>query len=122
MLFSYAMMAPYQGYERLNAGLSAEGQITEGEWQPINLDPYFPVIRGESHMRQFFMIYEGSGTTLEQQMATRTAEKLLQLERDRGHSYTAIRLWWNQWEPSPAGYDHQPDKQLYRRPLITIHE
>ncbi len=119
--YSYGMMAPYQGYERTNMELFAEGEI-EGVWEAIDLDPYFPVLRGEKIAREFFMIYSDKNPEAVTAAATRIAQKLLHLENSRGHSYTSVRLLWHQWYPSPEGFAARRTETLMTRLLATVHE
>lgn len=115
LLFSYGMMAPYQGYERMNADLRAEGQDQEGVWQPIDLSPYFPVIRGEEHIRKYYMIFGYKHPAF--------AKKLLMVERQKGNDITAVRLYWDQWQPSPLGYEALRNSSgSYKDLLTTVHE
>src|SRR3989344_8507561 len=48
--FFYGMMAPYQGYTTYNFDLLAEGKRDDGTWERIDLDPYYPMIRGHQVM------------------------------------------------------------------------
>ena len=119
--YSYGMMAPYQGYERLNEALMAEGLGADGTWRSISLDPYFPVLRGERKIREYYLIYgDGKNPDIVTEHATRVAKTLLQLEHERGSEFTAVRLSWDQWQPSPLGFEalhHEPS--LFTRLLAT---
>jgi hypothetical protein len=119
--FSYGMMAPYQGYERTNKGLIAEGQTSDGTWHQIDLAPYFPVLRGEERIRFFFMVIKYDTGVPYTEAAEKIAQMLLRLEHQKGNDYTALRLFWIEWEPSPAGYDALMHKEFFKKLLITVH-
>lgn len=121
--YSYYMMAPYQGYERLNGELAAEGQDRKGEWHRLSLDPYFPVLLGERYIRTFMMIYMSPDMASAPSAAEPVARKLLMLEQAKGNDIQAVRLSWNQWEPSPNGfYVNRESPKSFSRPLATVHE
>lgn len=123
LLFSYGMMAPYQGYERYNADLRAEGQDSSGAWHAINLDPYFPVIRGEEHIRKYYMIFTDKDPVAITTASTTVATKLLQLEKEKGKDVRAVRLYWDQWLPSPLGYEAlRTASGSFRDLLTTVHD
>ena len=106
VLFGYGMMAPYQGYERLNTDLFAEGLTANGQWQEINLDPYFPVLRGEKNIRETKLLFrDGSGADIVTAHARKIAERLLTVEHEHGHAFQSVKLSWEEWPPSPLGYD-----------------
>ena len=48
---SYSAMAPYQGFAEGNKALMAEGMRPEGNWEEIDLSPYFPFSRGKQDIR-----------------------------------------------------------------------
>jgi|CXWL01.1.fsa_nt_gi hypothetical protein len=119
--YSYGMMAPYQGFERLNAGLMVEGVDAKGEHHSIDLDPYFPVLQGERTIREYKMIYQNEEHVDEaEEFSKKIAKILFELERKRGHNFQSIQLSWDQWQPSPQGFEtlhHEPF--IFTRPLAV---
>jgi hypothetical protein len=108
---SYGMMAPYQGDTEINEDLIAEGKRPDGKWERIHLDPYFPVGFGEKNVRKFLRSFKAQGTEVHRRKYTEFAWKLLERERRRGRPCEAVRLLWQEWERSPAGFhflQHEP--------------
>jgi hypothetical protein len=105
MFPSYTMMAPYQGYPRTYAELVAEGKTASGDWEVIDLLPYFPGRPGERMVRQTmrFLPWLFDQATL--RGAQRLfAERLLKSESLRGHDYAGIRLSVDSWPTSEDGW------------------
>jgi hypothetical protein len=108
--FSYAMMAPYQTFNTRNAALRAEGRTGSGSWQTIDLHPYYPYGHGEANARNYLLIarWAAMETNDESRLRAgyqRLAEELLILEQSRGKLFTQVRLTWETWPSSPAGFE-----------------
>ena len=111
--YFYGMMAPYQGYSTVNADLLAEGKNPDGTWERIDLDRYYPMIRGNRIMYRRLRSFLSQGEAAHQQKYTELATLLLKREKRRGETYAAVRLTWQEWPVSPLGWD-----ALRREPLI----
>lgn len=102
--WSYGMMAPYQGDTPWNADFTYEGRLPDGSWQLIDIAYYFPHQFGEANVRRFIRTYQASGTLEHRDKFTEFAEVLLAHEHARGKKYDAVRIWYEEWPRSPAGY------------------
>lgn len=110
MRYSYAMMAPYQTFNTRNADLRAEGRMGSGAWQTVDLHPYYPYGHGEANARTYLLIarwaaMESGDETHLRAGYQRLTEELLALERARGRPFTQVRLLWETWPSSPAGFE-----------------
>tara|TARA_Y100000310_G_scaffold9629_1_gene10327 strand:- start:127 stop:564 length:438 start_codon:yes stop_codon:yes gene_type:complete len=112
-IFSYGMMAPYQTYRTFNEELIAEGRTSEGDWERINLDPYLPFIRGEKAHRSYLVSFRYGGHDIDTKYEE-YAQKLKNLEADRGREWERVRLTLEKWWMSPTGYEY-----LRREPFLT---
>lgn len=108
--FFYALMAPYQGFKEWNEEVVAEGQRSDGTWEQIDLQRYYPTYtRGQRVTRQLLTTVEWQGARRgDPQLLTRRyaalAEQLRSRESASGRSYVSIRLWREDWPVSPDGY------------------
>jgi hypothetical protein len=102
--WSYAMMAPFQGYSAMNEDLRAEGKDSHGNWKVIDLERYSPMILGNQIMHRRLMSSRVSGEP-DHKEYRRLAERLQKIEAVRGNIYTDIRLTWQGWPVSPEGWD-----------------
>lgn len=110
LLFSYATMAPYQGYTRENDELIAEGRLEGGSIIPINLKPYYPLGHGWESVRmrlRSFRVSDDDDPGGREALRVKYRELaflLLERERIRGRSFQSVRLLWEEWPLSPRGY------------------
>lgn len=103
--YSYGMMAPFQGYSTTNMDLLAEGQQNDGAWVTIDLDPYYPMIRGNQVMYRRLRSFKFEGEEKHKAKYTELAELLQKHEKNRGNEYESIRLTWQEWPASVEGWD-----------------
>ncbi|MBI1813004.1 hypothetical protein HY285_02045 [Candidatus Peregrinibacteria bacterium] len=120
LLFSYGMMAPYQGDDEWNNALIAEGRLPDGTWQSIDLDRSFPVGRGERTIRERLQGVRFFAKEKVQQAYSAFAVQLLTHERERGATYTAVRLWNDDWPRSPGGYEQLHLPAFTTRTFLTF--
>ena len=109
-------MAPYQGDTSWNADFVYEGQKPDGTWEPIDVDAYMPYGFGERNVRKFLRVYQGLGPLGHRKKFLEYALMLLDRERANGRNYQAVRVWFEQWDRSPAGYE------FLRLPAFTSRE
>lgn len=114
--WAYGMMAPYQGDTSWNADFVYEGLRGDGAWESIDVDAYMPYGFGERNVRKFLRIYKGLGDAGHRQKFGEFALLLLDRERAHGREYRAVRVWFEQWPRSPAGYGY------LHTPLFTARE
>ena len=112
--FSYGMMAPYQGYSTVIGDLLAEGERSDGTWETIDLDPYYPMILGNQLMFRQLRSFERDGEAVHKEKYTELARLLRDREEWRGRAYEAVRLTRIEWPTSPAGF-----AALRREPFLT---
>ncbi len=122
--FGYAMMAPYQGYATKATAFVAEGRREgEGEWETIDLAPYFPVSRGETIARALlrsFVEEDGNDARRREQYVI-MALQLLEREQERGNAFAEVRLLFEQWPVSVLGYEANRIEPLIERyPLARV--
>ena len=117
--WSYGMIAPYQGDTSWNADFIYEGQLPNGSWEVINIDPYMPYIFGEKNARKFLRVYQRYGNLEHRRKFGEFALLVLDHEREQGKSYQAIRVWFDQWDRSPAGYEYLHTPEFTKRELVT---
>lgn len=104
MIFSYAMMAPFQGYVTGMAELAAEGVHPDGTREEIDLGPYYPTTYGERLTRGYMNTYRVFHGTHELLMAyQRIAQLLADRERANGKDYALAVPFWYGWPMSPDG-------------------
>ncbi len=104
--WSYGMMAPYQGDTSWNADFRYEGLLNNGKWETIDLARYMPYGFGERNVRKFLRIYQTLDTDGQRSKFNLFAQQVLALERKRGIPYQAVRVTYEQWPRSPAGYEY----------------
>ena len=102
---AYSMMAPYQSYTVRNIDLLAEGQLPDGTWHKIDLTPYFPFDSGETMDRKYLFTFRWRGSDAHLAAYHSLASQVLAHEQENGKPYKALRLSWQSWPASPAGYD-----------------
>ena len=116
--WSYGMMAPYQGYVSWNDDFLYEGLRPDGEWERIDIDRYLPHGFGERNVRKSLRVYAEADR---RRKFTEFALSLLAHERARGRDYRAVRVFFDHWDRSPAGFEflHTP---LFteREPLTNV--
>lgn len=118
--WSYGMMAPYQGDTSWNADFVYEGRLPDGSWEKIDLDSYLPYGFGERNVRKFLRVYKRLGPDGHRRMFRQYAIGLLEKERTKGKQYDAVRVFFDQWPRSPAGYSFLYLPAFTTRELITI--
>lgn len=114
--WSYGMMAPYQGDTGWNADFVYEGRLADGTWETIDLDAYLPYGFGERNVRKFLRVYKRDGDAEHRRKFAEYALLLWDHERARGKEYTAVRMFFETWPRSPAGYS------FLRLPAFTTRE
>ncbi|TSD00329.1 MAG: hypothetical protein Greene101449_199 [Candidatus Peregrinibacteria bacterium Greene1014_49] len=117
--WSYGMIAPYQRDVPWNFDVSYEGQLPDGEWQPINIHPYMPYQFAEQKVREFLLPYLHQGELTRRQKFTELALQILDHERARGIPYTAVRVFYEQWDRSPGGHEFLHLPAFTHRALLT---
>lgn len=117
--WSYGMMAPYQGDTPWNADFAYEGRLPSGTWETIDIDHYFPQQQGERNVRKFIRTYQAEGPAAHTEKFTEFAQILLGHERDRGKQYDAVRIWYEEWPRSPAGYQALHLSTFTTRQFVT---
>jgi hypothetical protein len=118
--WSYGMMAPYQGDTSWNADFVYEGQLPDGTWEKINLDHYLPYEFGERNVRKFLRIYRGLGPAGHRRKFREYATLLRDHEKAAGRVYGSIRVYFDTWPRSPAGYSFLYLPAFTTRELITV--
>lgn len=106
--FSYGMMAPFQHYRTHNEELTAFG-LRDGSWHIIDMHPYLPFITGERAMRSYFRTFRKHKKHV--QKYGEFAEKLRLIEAGNGRSWESVKLVFQKWPMSTAGYfylRHEP--------------
>ncbi len=107
---SYYMMSPYQGYVTVNDDILAEGKQQDGTWVPIELATYVPLSLGQRTTRLLLRSFKDAEDDLPTKPGTLRekyallAHLLLQREQWRGRPTVAVRLSYQEWPGSPAGY------------------
>ncbi len=117
--WNYGMMAPYQGDTTWNADFIYEGRRADGTWEVINTDPYLPHGFGEKNVRKFMRVFAYLGGLGHRVKFGEYALLLMDRERARGRDYRAIRVWFDQWDRSPAGYEYLHTPLFTTRELVT---
>ncbi len=102
--FSYGIMAPYQGFERMNADLRAEGREKDGTWGPIDISRYYPLEAGEVAARKHLFPFRARGDAAMREAYTELAIQLREHEREQGRIWNNIHLFWDEWPISSEGY------------------
>lgn len=108
--YLYAMMAPYQGIRPVNTALVAEGMRDDGQWDVIDLRPYYPSYSlGQMNVRQELLFIKWSGAywqmpDLRERRYRELAQMLQSREAGEGRNYSKVRLSWDEWPPSPEGF------------------
>ncbi len=118
-LFVYGMLAPYQGYNRMNEAFLVEGRIGE-EWEEIDLAPYFPTLEGERNMRERRLYLNVGKHPSVEALHRRIAERIRELEAERGTHYESVRLTWIEWEPAPESFRANAATPTRTHHLVTI--
>jgi hypothetical protein len=104
--YAYGMMAPYQSAGVDQQAMLAEGLREDGTWEEIDLAPYYPVLFGERNVREFYAIHRQINRPSSKiNIREEYAKKLLELERKRGHIYSAVRLSWQTWPFANGEFD-----------------
>lgn len=117
--WGYSMMAPYQGDVPWNNDLYVEGQLPDGTWEEVSLDPYLPHGFGERNVRKFFRVYGHAGSKSKRPLYTAYFLQILDRERARGKSYSSLRVYWDTWDRSNGGFDFLHTPLFTKREFIT---
>jgi hypothetical protein len=104
VLWSYGMMAPYQGDTDWNGELVLYGKLPDGTVHQLALEEYLPYGFGELNVRQFLRVYQVRGELAHKEQFTKLGLQLLEHERAQGRPYQLLTLAMHRWERSPAGY------------------
>jgi hypothetical protein len=118
--YSYGMMGPFESYNSKNPELVAEGLTREQTWEPIDLGTYFPTLRGERSARMHLLSYHFE-RDWDVRMAAYTswALQVLKHEQEEGREIVSVRLFWEEWPVSPAGYEALRTPVFAERQFIT---
>ncbi|MSR86818.1 hypothetical protein EXS70_01445 [Candidatus Peribacteria bacterium] len=117
--WSYGMMAPYQGDTSWNAEFLYQGQRPDGTWEAIDIDHYLPYMFAEQNVRTYLRVYSRYGDLEHRKKFLEFALLLLDRERARGKDYVSVRIFFDQWERSPAGYSYLHTPVFTTRELVT---
>jgi hypothetical protein len=112
---SYGMMGPWQSYTVENARLIAYGETTLGTWEPIDLEAYYPFLRGEAGIRMMLRPFLAKRGEKYQELA----QQLRALEAKRGRPYGRVRLYWEKWPKSPLGFEALRQEPYVTRTFVT---
>lgn len=120
-------MAPYQGYHITNGDFLVQGRTAEGEWEVINIEPYFPsYLRGEKQVRKTFDSFSWNASHYDEDpyvYMTKRYEEFLRnvkrLEEDRGRMYEELTLHWEDWPMSPAGFFYLRQEPFIERKFLA---
>jgi len=105
LMFSYGMMAPYQDPGTQHEELLAEGQMSNGEWQRIDLAPYYPVLFGERNLREYRAVFgRDDDPQTRAWLRSSFSDTLQRLEEGNGRTYQSIRLSWLLWPAVPGDF------------------
>jgi hypothetical protein len=112
---SYKLMAPFQGYVTFNSDLFVEGLARDGTWKEVNIEPYYPFVRGEDNVR----IHQKSFWDKEYEYISlqgyrRLLFRFWKKEEAKGNAFNAMRVGFRMWPRSLGGYTY-----LKRDPYIT---
>ena len=91
-IFDYGMMAPFQGYRTFNDELVAEGRTAAGDWEIINLKPYYPFNRGETSFRMHLVSFRYTDPEVPSDKYRQLARRIQQLEAEDGRQWQSVRL------------------------------
>ncbi|NOS67414.1 MAG: hypothetical protein HOO67_03570 [Candidatus Peribacteraceae bacterium] len=114
--WSYGMMAPYQGDTAWNGDFLYEGQLPDGTWERIDIDAYMPFGFGERNARKFLRVYDDETRRTKY---PQFASLLLERERAKGRDYQAVRVYFDMWDRSPAGFEFLHTPLFTKRKLLT---
>lgn len=102
--YVYGMMAPYQGASPLNRELVLVGYDERGVATVIDMDRYFPGLKGERNARQMLdQIADRSTETLRTYYLLYLQDIDAHLQ-DEGRAFLSYALWRETWAQSPEGY------------------
>ncbi|MDP7069546.1 MAG: hypothetical protein QF815_03380 [Candidatus Peribacteraceae bacterium] len=119
--YHYGMMAPFQGYDRMNIELIAEGKSENGQWERIDIDQYLPYGRGEKSMRAGLTSFRFKGKEALADAYRRIALRMQQLEQDRDRTWSSVRLATEKWPMSKDGYEAlRNESNITRIDLVQI--
>jgi hypothetical protein len=118
--WAYGMMAPYQGDTDWNGAMYVTAQLPDGTWQEVDTSPFMPFEFGERNVREFFRVFVAPTPVEGQRSAfTEYALQLLDRERESGKEYQSLRIYFDQWERSPAGFTFLRHEPFVHRQLVT---
>ena len=118
--WSYGMMAPFQGYTRISKELVVKGIRSDGTPEQVDLAPYSPFFYGEANIRTYFPPFIDEPAELQRRYRF-MAERLLALEREQGHGFDQLRLSFELWPASPAGYEFlRQESFVSREDILTV--
>jgi hypothetical protein len=114
-MMSYGMMGPWQGYTLNNSRIVARGLTKEGQWESIDLEAYFPFLRGETGIRMLLRPFRNQKRGKYRGLA----QRLLELEANKGRTYSSVRLSWEKWPKSPLGFHARRTKPWLTETFLT---
>lgn len=121
VVFSYGMMAPYQGSGPNNKEIVVLATSPTGTTELRSLNDYFPGLHGEKNSRQLMeQMLDQSPESL-RPYYQQFAAQFLGLEKARGKEFVSVELWLEQWPRDARGYTAGRDRGvertfLYRTP------
>ncbi|MEQ1849451.1 MAG: hypothetical protein ABL890_02580 [Candidatus Peribacteraceae bacterium] len=114
VIFSYGMMAPYQGSSAVNTELVVRATTPEGTTVLASIDHYFPGLHGERNSRQLLEQFADRSPEKLEPYFDRFLEQFLALEAGQGRLYSSATLFSEVWLRDPAGYDRGREKGVKR--------
>jgi hypothetical protein len=118
VIFSYGMMAPYQGASAVNTELVVRAMTPAGATVLTSIDRYFPGLHGERNSRQLLEQFADRSPENLEPYYRRFLEQFLALEAAQGRVYASASLFSEVWQRDSAGYDAGRVKGV-KRTLLT---
>ena len=103
----------------MNEDLLAEGQTEDEKWERIDLDPYYPMIRGNQMMYRRMRMFAWHGDNLLHTKYAELALLLQQQEAKQGRNYSRVRLHWQKWPKSSKGFEAMRKDDLIENEFLT---
>lgn len=105
VVYSYAMIAPYQNAIAPHGQIHAECQNSSGTWVTADLAPFYPQMFGERNAREYFAMYSYFDDTLNTTQRMHIAQVLQRLLTEQGTDCSAVRLAWDKWPANEGSFD-----------------
>jgi hypothetical protein len=119
VIFSYGMMAPYQGASDINTELVLVTMTEEGITERHSIDRYFPGLHGERNSRQLLEQFADRSLESLQPHYIIFLEQFLELARNDGRNYKSVRLYSESWKHDERGYEDGRDRGVERAFLTS---